>query len=231
MEEEYRMQKAQAEVPRPASDPSSPSATGANGTNGELVTVIHEDGSVSRSPVGSGLPKRGESLNTGGAGGADDNASTRAVRSAANTPTPSHTAKESMSVHGGNGLPTIRISTESNREREKERVKAEENGEDQEGEEVKDEEMEGVLGEGEGKGKAKENGVKVEALEKPSQIGIQDGDNTANPSQEAFSFSNKRLCERWLDNLFMVLYEVMFSFHPIPLSIFRTHVLRVMNRI
>jgi len=25
--------------------------------------------------------------------------------------------------------------------------------------------------------------------------------------QEPFSFSNKRLCERWLDNLFMVLYE------------------------
>ncbi|KAH9026286.1 Chs5p-Arf1p-binding proteins-domain-containing protein [Lactarius deliciosus] len=25
--------------------------------------------------------------------------------------------------------------------------------------------------------------------------------------QESFSFSNKRLCERWLDNLFMVLYE------------------------
>ncbi|ORY94733.1 Chs5p-Arf1p-binding proteins-domain-containing protein [Syncephalastrum racemosum] len=27
------------------------------------------------------------------------------------------------------------------------------------------------------------------------------------PSQESFSFGNKRLCERWLDNLFMVLYE------------------------
>ena len=28
------------------------------------------------------------------------------------------------------------------------------------------------------------------------------------PAQEPFSFSNKRLCERWLDNLFMVLYAV-----------------------
>jgi len=29
-----------------------------------------------------------------------------------------------------------------------------------------------------------------------------------NERSEGFSFSNKRLCERWLDNLFMVLYEV-----------------------
>ena len=36
----------------------------------------------------------------------------------------------------------------------------------------------------------------------------QDGDGGQSPSQEPFSFSNKRLCERWLDNLFMVLYEV-----------------------
>ena len=36
---------------------------------------------------------------------------------------------------------------------------------------------------------------------------------------EPFSFSNKRLCERWLDNLFMVLYEVWFE----PLSSFNSH--------
>lgn len=37
------------------------------------------------------------------------------------------------------------------------------------------------------------------------------------PSEESeLSFSNKRLCERWLDNLFMVLYEVSRSsyLHP-----------------
>lgn len=28
------------------------------------------------------------------------------------------------------------------------------------------------------------------------------------PQETGFSFTNKRLCERWLDNLFMVLYEV-----------------------
>ena len=35
----------------------------------------------------------------------------------------------------------------------------------------------------------------------------EDGEGTPS-SSETFSFSNKRLCERWLDNLFMVLYEV-----------------------
>ena len=34
----------------------------------------------------------------------------------------------------------------------------------------------------------------------------EDGEGTPS-SSETFSFSNKRLCERWLDNLFMVLYE------------------------
>lgn len=33
-----------------------------------------------------------------------------------------------------------------------------------------------------------------------------EGDDPAEESE--LSFSNKRLCERWLDNLFMVLYEV-----------------------
>ncbi|KAF9810361.1 hypothetical protein IEO21_06981 [Rhodonia placenta] len=62
---------------------------------------------------------------------------------------------------------------------------------------------------------AKQNGVSDaagDALEKPMQAasggdGMQDGELPSNPSQEPFSFSNKRLCERWLDNLFMVLYE------------------------
>jgi len=59
-----------------------------------------------------------------------------------------------------------------------------------------------------------QNGMQeaADALEKPMQTAArvgneqQDGDAPAG-SQEPFSFSNKRLCERWLDNLFMVLYE------------------------
>ncbi|KAJ7033066.1 Chs5p-Arf1p-binding proteins-domain-containing protein [Mycena alexandri] len=60
----------------------------------------------------------------------------------------------------------------------------------------------------------------VNTLEKPVQAAAGDeeditgadkdkkGKEPASPlPQEPFSFSNKRLCERWLDNLFMVLYE------------------------
>ncbi|KAJ3482801.1 hypothetical protein NLI96_g6731 [Meripilus lineatus] len=136
-----------------------------------------------------------------GSGGADDNASTRAVRSGANTPAPTHSAKESSVGIGKNGLPTIRISTESNRERE--RAKSEEQEQNDNGVEGVEEADGGKVEEPQPE-TSKENGVKVDQLEKPSQAGIQDAPN---PSQEAFSFSNKRLCERWLDNLFMVLYE------------------------
>ncbi|GAA5806493.1 hypothetical protein HPULCUR_012027 [Helicostylum pulchrum] len=48
----------------------------------------------------------------------------------------------------------------------------------------------------EDKSKSENTGVKAEE------------ENTPNPSDGVnFSFNNKRLCERWLDNLFMVLYE------------------------
>lgn len=153
------------------------------------------------------MPKRGDSLVTGDQGGADDNASTRAVRSGANTPAPTHSAKESSVGIGKNGLPTIRISTESNRERE--RAKSEEQEQNDNGVEGVEEADGGKVEEPQPE-TSKENGVKVDQLEKPSQAGIQDAPN---PSQEAFSFSNKRLCERWLDNLFMVLYEVSSIYH------------------
>ncbi|CAO3661422.1 unnamed protein product [Umbelopsis vinacea] len=50
------------------------------------------------------------------------------------------------------------------------------------------------------------------ALEKPQQAAEEPKDpsadgNAQNGQDYSFSFSNKRLCERWLDNLFMVLYE------------------------
>ncbi|KAJ7669381.1 Chs5p-Arf1p-binding proteins-domain-containing protein [Mycena polygramma] len=72
----------------------------------------------------------------------------------------------------------------------------------------------------------KENGVPAtaaagDALERPVQAAAGDDEADGNVTgtekkgkeptspvaQEPFSFSNKRLCERWLDNLFMVLYE------------------------
>ncbi|KAI9244116.1 Chs5p-Arf1p-binding proteins-domain-containing protein [Phascolomyces articulosus] len=48
------------------------------------------------------------------------------------------------------------------------------------------------------------------SLERPQQAAEEskDGNEPAASAQDSsFSFGNKRLCERWLDNLFMVLYE------------------------
>lgn len=55
----------------------------------------------------------------------------------------------------------------------------------------------------------------LNSVEKPSLAAMKEEDDDADqpksplPPQD-YSFSNKRLCERWLDNLFMVLYEVCF---------------------
>ncbi|KAI0634831.1 chaps-domain-containing protein [Trametes polyzona] len=170
MEEEYRMQKAQSERPQ--------SATGGK--------VIHEDGTVSS-------PQRGDSLQGAAAARADDDASTRGVAS----PTQSAPDEDGQGAENvtdpetlanANGLPTIRISTESAREQAAKDNAA--NGHEE----------------------TKENGVQEapgQTLEKPVQAAEnnQDGEGGQSASQEPFSFSNKRLCERWLDNLFMVLYE------------------------
>ena len=183
MEEEYRMQKAQAEGKHHSSASEK---------------VIHEDGTVSS-------PRRGDSLQGQKADRADDDASTRGVVS----PTQSAPDEDgqgavndtdSETLANADGLPTIRISTESAREQAAAAAK-----------------------EANGHGEPKENGIKESAgnaLEKPVQAAEnnQDGEGGQGPSQEPFSFSNKRLCERWLDNLFMVLYEVgtLRSTHYVP---------------
>jgi hypothetical protein len=158
MEEEYRMQKAQADI----------------------VAVSREDVVV------------------------DDDASTKGVRSSPSIkPDDSPTWGDTQSpTHVNMGdvetaIPTIRISTESAREEssraERAAAAAKMNG------------MENGNGE-----------PAVEGLQQPAQAAAGDGDGDSKDAtpisgpgaQESFSFSNKRLCERWLDNLFMVLYEV-----------------------
>lgn len=134
------------------------------------------------------------------ADGDGDDASTRGMRSPGGSAVASPvTPIGEISVNGNgnanvseNGIPTIRISTESDRD---------------EGKEEKD-------------GEAAVKAAAVDALERPVQAATEDEgqeiDHDAPPKkeppsptqQEPFSFSNKRLCERWLDNLFMVLYEV-----------------------
>ncbi|GAA5859610.1 hypothetical protein JCM5353_003372, partial [Sporobolomyces roseus] len=90
------------------------------------------------------------------------------------------------------GIPTIKVSTESDGEREREELK---------------------------KFEASEEGRKArEVIEKPGQAAKEDDDEvaqqqehddtvTASKEEGGNGLENKRLCERWLDNLFMVLYE------------------------
>ncbi|GBE87348.1 Uncharacterized protein SCP_1100230 [Sparassis crispa] len=203
MEEEYRMQKAQSDLrahSSPSATPVSPTSS-ANGADAE---------SSAATPSSQPLPQRNDSLKrdstlsdcdtliSGVELQADDDASTRGVVSPAHSQkgsTSNATDVEGETLAVSNGIPTIRISTESDIEREKVGEDAAELPANESAE-------------------AKENGVKVvrRSLEKPVQAAAHSGDGSeeseaSKPAQEAFSFTNKRLCERWLDNLFMVLYE------------------------
>ncbi len=144
-------------------------------------TAVHDDGSTTLEGQLSNLSTKD----------ADDNASTRGVRSTTHSPNPSQLNGSDVP----NGIPTIRISTESQREAKQ-----------QDGIDEQHPDTNGIHEPEES------SQVTTDSLEKPVQAAAGEGNDDAggpSPSQsEAFSFSNKRLCERWLDNLFMVLYEV-----------------------
>lgn len=205
MEEEYRMQKAQADI-RAHSPASTP--TSANGGLPKREASLPESATLASSVSAS---KQAD---------ADDDASTRGMASPASlSAAHSHNASTTDGLGPSpspNGIPQIRISTESNRERVQSDAEAEVEAD-------KADEEEKVAN---GNGNAAENGAghaAGEALERPVQAAAgtgdsaQDGDPAGASSQEPFSFSNKRLCERWLDNLFMVLYEVSLAWaFPFP---------------
>lgn len=158
------------------------------------VFVMEEEYRMQKAQVDIAAASREETL-------ADDDASTKGVvtpRSENREDSPTSIDVQSTTqtfVDNESVIPTIRISTESAREAslsaEKATAPAKLNG------------LENTNGD-----------PAVEGLQQPAQAaaGDSDGDSkdatpTGGPGQESFSFSNKRLCERWLDNLFMVLYE------------------------
>jgi Chs5-Arf1p-binding protein BUD7/BCH1 len=173
----------------------------------ETTPALRGDEKVANQPQGDS-PENGN----------DDGASTKALHSVelsvaedeqpqSSTSDDPRQAAESPSQHA---IPTIKISTESEREREQ-------------------------LHDGTANGMADSTRTTMDGpapgLEKPNAAahdGAKDGlgittemaatDGEASPSNEEEqrtsgpSFTNKRLCERWLDNLFMVLYEVCQRF-------------------
>ncbi|KLO14038.1 chaps-domain-containing protein [Schizopora paradoxa] len=183
MEEEYRMQKAHSDV-RAVVQQANGESTGGK--------VIHEDGTVRDSMFSK------TSTAVGGGDEADDDASIKGVISKEPGDL-GHSATES----DVNLIPTIKISTEADLAKEE----TEEKDEKDEKEKVENGDVNG-----EAKGKDKETvPPETAGLEKPVPSASGDTsdsqDEAKSPAQDGFSFSNKRLCERWLDNLFMILYE------------------------
>jgi hypothetical protein len=184
MEEEYRMQKAQSDV-RQSLKSAFPNTVKESDVG---TAVIHEDGTV----VGS----------------LDDDASTRGVLA------PSTPGLEADDANGNVAIPTIHVSTDSlddaddtsdttNTDQQDEQKQDRGKGRAMEDNESEEKPQNGI---------SKPNGVDAHKLEKPEQAAAGEdeskGNEASTPASEPFSFSNKRLCERWLDNLFMVLYEV-----------------------
>jgi hypothetical protein len=176
MEEEYRMQKLQAEARSAPPDVESH-------PNG----VIHEDGTVEYEPANAPTTNGHGASAPIPSAGADDNASTRALvgETIGSAATPA------------NEKPVI----------DDELNDASNNGD------VKDLESEGT-------GLVLDDEATLRStteaagddVERPSLAAMKEEEDenekkTPVPPQD-YSFSNKRLCERWLDNLFMVLYEV-----------------------
>lgn len=179
MEEEYRMQKA--------NDPVSAGAAGGVGSPQPVPNgVVHangagpEDDETAKDSFG---PLTVED-------GADDNASTTAIRDIA-TPTIKIARGSTDNLDPAppeSPIPTIKVSTESDGERERKAVSDYEASTDLE------KPQQSVLPTEE---------AQSATVPTTTELPPTNGTAVATPG----SFNNKRLCERWLDNLFMVLYE------------------------
>ncbi|PPQ88559.1 hypothetical protein CVT25_009939 [Psilocybe cyanescens] len=218
MEEEYRMQKAQGDMQQ-ALKSATVNSPGRESDVGSAI--IHEDGTVIRPYADDNASTRALMEPLSPKVGAAEEEESEGGNENGNASEPQ------------SSIPTIRISTESLRTKEtaeteatkvedddgshasqkdkgKGKAKADDDGaSDEEGgeEEEKDDDEEAHAN-----GNGQPNGIASAGLERPTQAageGAEQNVNEASPAsvKEPFSFSTKRLCERWLDNLFMVLYE------------------------
>lgn len=238
MEEEYRAQKQHHDVNIPRSGDQSPSPNQEADLNASTHAIV---ASGKPNDDGDDLVDAGEENRAGLADTSNANDLAEKGAEAQEEDVSSKLATLGVSDASGNAsshsIPTIKISTESDHEREKVElegfIKAQQEGHGD------DQGSAGTVHEAQ---KALENGqpvkVEVEAppLERPALAQAQaqaaseqevngiNGTaetNTPNPQDghheqdettvgslsSSFAFNNKRLCERWLDNLFMVLYE------------------------
>ncbi|KIJ15079.1 hypothetical protein PAXINDRAFT_169285 [Paxillus involutus ATCC 200175] len=171
MEEEYRMQKSHVDIQNAMLNRREPTEPRSSADVGNAV--IHEDGTVVRRSV---APNPSSA--------ADDDASIRGVHSPQESSASVDSKSDVQGLSVSSSIPIIRVSSESQTERELAAV---------------------VNGNGKEAGR---NGIASLIIEKPiSAVASEESDISPRSGQDTFSFTNKRLCERWLDNLFMVLYE------------------------
>ncbi|GAA5973831.1 hypothetical protein JCM11641_003182 [Rhodosporidiobolus odoratus] len=105
---------------------------------------------------------------------------------------------EAQSSSSSHGIPTIKVSTESDGEREREELRRFE--ESEAGRKAREEVGKPV------QARQSIDGAEQGEGEKPL-VGQPQQQPQSQDQEEEGTFQNKRLCERWLDNLFMVLYE------------------------
>ena len=204
MEEEYRMQKAQTDI----------RSAGLSDGGGELNGNANTEGDVDT------IRDSGYESTKGKEKEADDNASTHAIVSSTDGEGEAHPnadEDEDKNPPLSPGIPMIKVSSESDTERELAERKGE--GEEKEKETEKEADVKEAPDEN-GVGDVKTNGVDHPPpleVTAPLQAAVPDEkDDPKSPidvleeatQDSGFSFANKRLCERWLDNLFMCLYEV-----------------------
>lgn len=235
------MQKAQADVHEHGATPSnSKSANGDAQSSRTESSTIHE--AEKGKGNGSLAQSEGTTLaaSTSVSGDADDDASTRGVVSPTHSIQDSAEVADASGItnatvdtdaddsNNNNGIPTIKISTESEVEAEHQRsLQSQSQSHDAiaaAGEEAGSKDAADVDVDAQSSditspeipiNASTTNGAVRPSLEKPLQAAASENGQMEGESpitQEPFSFSNKRLCERWLDNLFMVLYEVNDKF-------------------
>ncbi|BGP16766.1 hypothetical protein JCM10213_002158 [Rhodosporidiobolus nylandii] len=192
MEEEYRMHRAADPVPE---SPMAPPKANGHGGSGD-----RDDESVQEGFGPLALATDDES----------DAGSVRGVASssapAAAPPTSGSSAVPTIAVNGETedgrridepapsspSIPTIKVSTESDGEREREELRRFE--ESDAGRKAREE-------------VAQPGAARAPPEEKEEHEGKEQTAEQQEEGGQPGTFQNKRLCERWLDNLFMVLYE------------------------
>ncbi|KAF9085558.1 hypothetical protein BGX23_009544, partial [Mortierella sp. AD031] len=197
MEEEYRMQKEAEESMRKGSQAKVMA-------HHDVIEVPDREQLLS--PNGTPIPIikiSTESEREREQEEAEEEARTKAVEAALEKAKEENAADE----NGEPSMEDIKLDDLSIHS-DKDQDQVQDQDKDQDGDEAEEKEDEEIKAD---EVKVDKADIKSKHIEKPTVAAASSDDEDNNNEEEevelSFSFSNKRLCDRWLDNLFMVLYE------------------------